>query len=1404
MQILCEAARRNDHTCGANISLEETQAHVFNKAVEYGWSPYVWPLNRAFPVDSAASTELLAGDLKEILARPMECRAKAELMNSLEKTWKDGGGLFRQSDCPCDDQVGRTCPFRLRCNTAKADHTRCCNPSDIQGKYWEDKEYVAQPGIVILPQLLPRPFDPEGNEAADKGIFWPRFRQLDDLLRAAEALELTGNKGRNVRLVCVDSLNAFGAGGLTRDHLAALFDLFKRRQMLAVLVVEENDHGVFAGDSQLDSDTIDFLADMVIRLTAVEEQGYLLRHIQVMKSRHQKHVLGRHPFKMSAAKSRVFQAASTSPNVRGAAATLSTSEANPSHASADMNSSLQPPTTSKDSEDRICAIEQLIANVLPTRDSMDSSFRELRDRLPEWQIGGQWRRRVPPDYGIRVFPSVHAIVAASDHLGLSTQVHTHVDNRRMWSSDSLQKMISRTPQAEPRVFAVVGPATSGKTLIAGNFLLEGLKFGEDVLLIRFSETADYTADGSWAQNRGETINFKRDDLVRLQPTDGYPETKDRPSSTVDLGGSKLSVPQDDDGEKDDRSVRPSIPIDEADRPDQVRLLRGFLSTFESQKIEYWIHEYRGALATSIEKSDATAKRTLRRPLLVEIAMKPGNLLPEEFVAIIREVFRWGRHFRQREGFDIRRAVLLDVDLIGVGYPLLKQSSTATDLFLSAFTHILRCRKTDLIMTAQTTGIPESVDMMKRAVSLADQVITCEHCDVFGDRYITVRGPGLIEGDMIRGRTPESVPGVLRRQSTRRFADYFEVDFTTLQGLVGFSSGHIRRPGVSLQLFEEGTLHAAYNSQVARLVRFALGCANTEQAVSQLGEVTTGATVPLPTYGPEPSDAPVVTVDRFDSVNATPFHTSLKLLKDSPLHNTVVRTIDEFASRQTLGMDLAGEAQERLLYAHLYYRNVLLLACDKETQKTLAPFQANSPGEARGKPIEFWDRIVQLGSEQGVTLLCDQRAKETLSCLAMDGVLALTHACNNGKETFENLLATYLQAIRLFLLLSRPLVDATSPWKLSPAARMLVESPLESATFCLDRATHELKHIFGDAEPLKDFEVGKHRVLKSASAMSSPPPRTRRYVILCWYSHLRELLALYQQELRLDRLNAIAVQDLVSNMQVMRLPGNGFTGDWYLDVPSGSVSESLGSGIKNALLQPEEDLKRFVEGVGLPAWPREESDFFCTPRLEHLAGTMRDSPTREHEVVEFTQLLKGVGCLVKELGDRSTSKQESENKKVAQSKIKNILTMIETVPQSVEWIHEIEPLCHTLRAFERELKHWVSQRSASIGDTDDDEFTRAFVRFHDLQEAARAGRNLMQAWPNSSVSVSDILAIHRLANRRSSLRNYASVRGELYSVVNFLRECSDSEKAKCRAPKLAYHLAALAARAGVDIPQPATK
>jgi len=59
-------------------------------------------------------------------------------------------------------------------------------------------------------------------------------------------------------------------------------------------------------------------------------------------------------------------------------------------------------------------------------------------------------------------------------------------------------------KSNSEVVCITGPLMSGKSLLAGNFLLEGLCEGHDVLLVRFAENAGVGVDIKTCRCPGES------------------------------------------------------------------------------------------------------------------------------------------------------------------------------------------------------------------------------------------------------------------------------------------------------------------------------------------------------------------------------------------------------------------------------------------------------------------------------------------------------------------------------------------------------------------------------------------------------------------------------------------------------------------------------------------------------------------------------------------------------------------------------------------------------------------------------------------------------------------------------------------------------------------------------------
>jgi KaiC/GvpD/RAD55 family RecA-like ATPase len=151
---------------------------------------------------------------------------------------------------------------------------------------------------VIISSLSPRNVFKETNN--DDTLFHDRYKQLERILIETSIYnkknKITGNR---VGIICIDSINVFGDSLLNRTEIFRLFELFKQYEVLGIFIVEEDEKFLFSTDNKLNSETIEYVADIVISLTTGEDDGYSMRYFEITKSRYQHQVYGKHPFKIS-------------------------------------------------------------------------------------------------------------------------------------------------------------------------------------------------------------------------------------------------------------------------------------------------------------------------------------------------------------------------------------------------------------------------------------------------------------------------------------------------------------------------------------------------------------------------------------------------------------------------------------------------------------------------------------------------------------------------------------------------------------------------------------------------------------------------------------------------------------------------------------------------------------------------------------------------------------------------------------------------------------------------------------------------------------------------------------------------------------------------------------------------
>jgi KaiC/GvpD/RAD55 family RecA-like ATPase len=542
--------------------------------------------------------------------------------------------------------------------------------------------------------------------------------------------------------------------------------------------------------------------------------------------------------------------------------------------------------------------------------------------------------------------------------------------------------------------------------------------------------------------------------------------------------------------------------------------------------------------------------------LFEVDFKTGALFPEEFIHVLRDIIIRAERYSGRRG--ITRAILDDVSEIGSGYPFLQRSKTSGDIFLPALAHIMRNEKIDLVVTGTTREPLERDENLQRICAVADAVVSCRFCSVFGQRHVVVNSEGMaaatgVESTAIMSATPLVVRQLHQEEKEAGSPRRFGVDCELLEGLVGFDTGFVQRPGITIHAFQENDyVHRRYNDEVAAMV-----------------EALFNAPAPI-----RRTDTPAA-ARRFSesSVSLLPFHSdeseavhdSLHVLAGRPLDRTVLYTVDEFWNSGG-GESDGNNKGERVFYplpksksdakkgliglnpqntlVRCYYANVLLLAYRKgrgmgkmrSRKKTWAaiadmammPYPKEWKDAARVRKF-FW---------------FDRSASETLSCALLDALI--------GKK---------LAIVR--------------KGGLSPTELL---SMLEKAEKDAIPQLEALRKLFS-------YSVLSPQPEKDESESEKDLPRDAG-IYLCWYSQLRDLI---------DR-----APELADRLAVCPLPGGGFRGDWFIGIAKGSVSPQLGLELLEVLCSKKEGYKRFAEGVGLPlqnefyekkqkapAWPRAE-------------------------------------------------------------------------------------------------------------------------------------------------------------------------------------------------------------------------
>lgn len=531
----------------------------------------------------------------------------------------------------------------------------------------------------------------------------------------------------------------------------------------------------------------------------------------------------------------------------------------------------------------------------------------------------------------------------------------------------------------------------------------------------------------------------------------------------------------------------------------------------------------------------------KKRFIISVVIRKKAITAEEFIHHLQ--FNILNKYK-----NIRRVVLDEVNMIGVSYPFLESSKTSGELFLNAFVSLLKKMDIDLIFTGTIGEIPQGDDVINRAVSLSDLVISTKFLDIFGKQNVIFTGGGLIANQK-NTASDKLIPGVLRMEEYITGKKRFTIDNEHLKGLVGFEQGKVYRPGLTINLFQEGDLQKEYNKQITIMYNLSFPERTNKERQNEHDKK--------------------IYISTFNDLDVEAMRETVKRIRDNtPLEGTVVSMVDEYWGSPELCRMENGDVKSECSCSdtcemkvincpkelrRLYYTNCLVLAYRKDII-----------GDRFNEIKEIsWEKIYELAKDArkekkentDVCLLdSDFFITETLSCLLLDSIVT-AYEQDVQKVTSQN----------------------------SASAEIVMDNPLLQDAFehfhkgsinkTLLKQLYYLNLLFNDMD--KQYVTDKYHSTEKWNKMCdhSTEKCNKMYdnsiMYICWYTQLRDFLRDNPQH--------------ISKLAVMGLPGGGFSGDWMIEVMPGSLSNVLGTDTLDLMCKPEEEIKRFIQGVGLPAW-----------------------------------------------------------------------------------------------------------------------------------------------------------------------------------------------------------------------------
>lgn len=145
--------------------------------------------------------------------------------------------------------------------------------------------------MLIFPSLVPNIVNRENTK--EENIFWYRYKQILRLIEGDRYLATTDDDHHRLAAIVIDSLNGFTQEKLHRSDLHQIFKRITWSGLLGIYILESS------SESPIEylQKEIEYLADIVIKLDWIRKD-YQYKVMEISKSRNQRHVLGKHPYKI--------------------------------------------------------------------------------------------------------------------------------------------------------------------------------------------------------------------------------------------------------------------------------------------------------------------------------------------------------------------------------------------------------------------------------------------------------------------------------------------------------------------------------------------------------------------------------------------------------------------------------------------------------------------------------------------------------------------------------------------------------------------------------------------------------------------------------------------------------------------------------------------------------------------------------------------------------------------------------------------------------------------------------------------------------------------------------------------------------------------------------------------------